>query len=269
MWAMRMVHEAGLHDCTGGNSFVTLTYAPEHIPSDWSLNKRDVQLFLKRLRKSRPGEKIKYYHCGEYGSKCRHGLDVDQVGCPLCTVGRPHYHVCLFNCSFNDKEAYATKKDTTYYTSEELVKLWGKGHVDVGELTIQSAGYVARYCLKKVTGKRAEMHYRTVDDNGELVQLEPEYATMSNGLGEGWYERFKDDFFPSDECPVPGEGVYPKVPRYYDEKLRKSDEVAYEAMKAERRKFAVEHADEYTAERLYSKYRVKKAQISSLGRTLE
>lgn len=146
MWAMRIVREASLHEYNGGNSFITLTYRDEsacdeeqleqglHVPDDWSLNERHMQLFIKRLRKHFGEQKIRYFYAGEYGRCCKHGIDVDRVGCPLCNVGRPHYHLCLFNGSFNDLEAYQSDGDITRYTSPTLERLWGYGFVDVGEL---------------------------------------------------------------------------------------------------------------------------------------
>jgi len=47
-WAIRMVHEASMHE---DNCFITLTYAPEYLPPDGSLVKSDFQKFMKRLRK--------------------------------------------------------------------------------------------------------------------------------------------------------------------------------------------------------------------------
>jgi hypothetical protein len=42
------LHEASLHIF---NSFITLTYDPEHLPEDGSLNVLHFQKFMKRLRK--------------------------------------------------------------------------------------------------------------------------------------------------------------------------------------------------------------------------
>lgn len=277
MWAMRLVHESTLHETTGGNSFITLTYRdPEictteellqekHIPSDWSLQKSHYQKFMKRLRKARPSSKLKYFHCGEYGNICRHGINLEKVKCPLCNVGRPHYHSILFNCSFSDLEPYGSAPDgRTLYSSPELEKIWGYGHVDVGEVNWQSAAYVARYCLKKINGVNAADHYLAVEHDGTITELEPEYATMSNGLGAQWYEKYKSDLWPSDEVPVVGQGVIKKVPRYYEEKLKAVDEDLHAYIKEKRLEFRMENAHEYTAERLHSKYRVKKAQTSTL-----
>lgn len=287
---MRIVHEASLYDA---NCFVTLTYRDPvnctasqkakgfHVPEHGSLsvpvldeNGRQIesshfQKFMKRLRKARPGARLKYFHCGEYGSVCRHGLDLDAVECPLCNVGRPHYHAILFNCEFNDLVAYGeTPSGETRYTSPELENLWKYGFVDVGGVTFQSAAYTARYIMKKITGDLAEDHYKRITELGEVLTLAPEYASMSQGIGLAWYEKYKSDLWPSDEVPVPGHGVVKKVPRYYEERLKDEDEELHEEIKRLRQVFRCENADEYSSERLMAKYKVKKAQTAQLIRNL-
>ncbi len=265
MWAMRIVHEASMSSNNNGNSFITLTYDQDHLPHDMSLKKKHYQDFMKRLRKHND-QKIKYYHAGEYGTRCRHGFDLEQQNCPLCNLGRPHYHACLFNKSFPDKEPYAQNYGTTRYTSQELSKLWTHGFVDVGQLEFQSAAYVARYIMKKITGEPAKEHYENISEDGEIHTLEPEYSTMSNGIGRTWYEQYKGDVYPSDEVPIPGTGVVKKAPRYYDKMLENEHPEMLEEVKANREKFRLLHQEEYSTERLMSKYRVKKAQITNLSR---
>ena len=87
-WAMRCLHEASLFD---ENSFVTLTYDDKHLPAGGTLVKRDVQLFLKRLRRKFSDRTIRYFFSGEYGG--------DTL--------RPHYHGCLFGFAFPDQVAFA------------------------------------------------------------------------------------------------------------------------------------------------------------------
>lgn len=282
VWAMRICHESSLYEYTRGNCFVTLTYRERyecdpdqlrngyHVPGDWSLCKSHFQKFMKRLRKEY-GEKIRYFHCGEYGQVCKHGLDLSVVECPVCRVGRPHYHAALFGISFGDLEPYGSASDGSLrYTSPTLERIWKYGFVDVGDLNFQTAAYMSRYILKKVNGARADDHYLSVGEDGELTWLQPEYVTMSRrpGIGRDWYEKYKDDCFPSDEVPVPGVGVLKKVPRYYEEILKHEDAMTHEQIKEMRRQFRLENAKEYTPERLMSKYRVKKAQTELLSRKL-
>ena len=301
MWAMRISHEAAMYEYNGGNCFITLTYRDDwqctmdqwlngmHVPKDWSLNKAHWQRFMKRLRKHYNGREIRCFYAGEYGRKCKHGIDVQHVGCPLCNTGRPHFHACLFGLTFDDLVAYESDGGITRYTSPTLEKIWGYGFVDVGTLEYGSACYVAGYVLKKVRGPQAQDWYTTVDLDGEVTYISPEFVGMSRGktcklhkglpyqvdcpncsrgIGRDWYETYKDDVFPSGEVPVPGLGVMHGVPRYYDEVLKEQNPEMYEQMKEKRKEYLHENADEYTTERLYKKHIVKKARAKLKERTL-
>ena len=274
MWAVRITHECSLHENLGGNCFITLTYRDreectkdqrekgQFIPQDWSLKKEHFQKFMKRLRKNRT-RSLKYYHCGEYGSISPNGLDVKVD--PFHNVGRPHYHAILMNCSFGDLEPYATQEGVVRYTSPELEQLWGYGFVDVGEVTYQSAAYVSGYIMKKINGVNAKEHYERITEYGEIQSIQPEYSTMSNGIGKTWYGKYKSDCFPSDEVPVLGESIVAKkVPRYYEELYKREDPEGLEEIKNRRLKYRKDNAEEYTPERLMDKYKVAKAR-QSLG----
>ena len=291
VWALRIVHEASLCDSA---VFVTLTYRDLydadddqleggfHVPHDWSLDKSHFRNFMKRLRKAfwhydadgkKVYEKIRYFHCGEYGNVCRHSFRLDLQNCPYCTVGRPHYHAILFGCDFPDLVAYKGEGEDTRYTSPFLESIWKYGFVDVGNVNFESAAYVSRYILKKVTGPKADDHYMFIDEDGVCDWLEPEYCTMSRrpGIGKDWFDSFVTDVFPSDEVPVPDMAnprVIKKVPRYYEELFRREHPLRLEEIKALRKEFRAAHAHEYTPERLMDKYKVKKAQVSMLKRTV-
>ena len=295
MWAMRISHEAAMHEYNGGNCFITLTYrnaydctykqlkAGLHVPDDWSLHKRHFQLFMKRLRRHFNDKEIRFYAAGEYGRACKHGIDVDAVGCPLCNVGRPHFHACLFNHTFDDLEPYQSDGGIMRYTSPTLEKIWGYGFVDVGDLTFASASYVAGYVTKKVKGVKGDDHYLSYDMNGEITFLTPEFVLMSRGktckkhrglpyqvdcpncsrgIGRDWFEMYKDDVFPSDEVPIPGQGVMKGVPRYYSEIVRSDDPEMYSEIQAMRQKYMKDNAEDFTPKRLMDKHLCKKARMN-------
>ena len=138
-WAIRIVHESQMHE---QSYFLTLTYNNEFLPKTGSLQKADVQLFMKRLRK-KFGKGIRYYYCGEYGEKFH----------------RPHYHLIIFGCEFPDKILWKIERGNRLWISEDLNKLWKKGYCSIGMVTFESAAYVARYVTKKITGKQANQHY--------------------------------------------------------------------------------------------------------------
>lgn len=284
MWAMRIVHESTLHEYTGGNCFITLTYRDEgecsldekkrglHVPSDWSLHKSHFQRFMKRLRKHFPKQEIRYFCAGEYGRKCRHGIDLEHGDCPIgCILGRPHYHACLFNCSFDDLIPYETDGAITRYYSPFLEKVWGYGFVDVGELNYTTANYTAKYILKKVKKVKDSDDYWHFDDYGNVTFLTPEFVLMSRGnashkgkrcgIGAGWFEKYRDDVFPSDEVPVPGHGVMQGVPRYYDNILKDENPDLFEQVKEKRLKYMEDNKEEFSDKRLLDKHKVKKARL--------
>lgn len=112
-WALRLHYEGKLHDV---KKFVTLTYADAHLHfknGTSQLDKRDVQLWLKRVRRS--GAKVRYFAVGEYGSK----------------TYRPHYHVLLFGD-----------------VSDKVVRdSWPLGHVHIGSVSQASIMYCLGYIV--------------------------------------------------------------------------------------------------------------------------
>lgn len=263
MWSARLMHEASCHDVSW---FVTLTYDDAHLPVDRSVDVRHFQLFMKRLRKWH-GKSVRFFHVGEYGNRCAHG----EVPCAAgCRVGRPHYHAIVFGLELPDVKARGARRGNTYFESETLAKLWGHGFCVLGSVTVQSAGYVARYCLKKVNGVNEEAHYVVCDGNGELRVVRPEYCTMSRrpGIGSEWFSKYGSDVFPSDEIPIPGSGVVKGVPRFYEEILKEVDPELYVAVRLKRQEFFEAHADGFSPERLIAKYHVKRAAVRSLAKEL-
>lgn len=197
-WAVRCMHEASLYK---DNCFLTLTFNNDNLNSDGSLVKRDFVLFMKRLRK-KFGSKIRFFHCGEYGSK----------------LSRPHHHACIFNFDFPDKVLWTVRDGIKLYRSKSLEKLWPYGFCTIGSVTFESAAYVARYITKKITGKKAESHYEKINkETGEVVKIVPEYITMSRrpGIARAWFEKFKDDVYPSDFVIIRN-NIKCKPPKYYD-----------------------------------------------------
>lgn len=233
---LRLVHEAQMHEA---NSFVTLTYDEEHLPRDGSLDVKHWQDFAKRLR-HKVG-KFRFYHCGEYG-------DVNE---------RPHYHAILFGQDFEfDRQVLGVKKGRPLYTSRTLEEVWGKGLTSIGEVTAESAAYVAGYTRKKVSQppggddwavSEFVERYGRWDENGEFYTVKPEYATMSRrpGIGAGWLKRYKGDVFPCDSVTMRGREY--RVPRYYTDQL---DEEELESVKKKRREYALRVQGDNTPERL-------------------
>lgn len=246
-WAMRCLHEKRLHR---DNCFVTLTYDEEHLPVGGTLVKRDLQLFMKRLRNER-GKGVRFYACGEYG-------DINR---------RPHYHAILFNVAFPDRRHFQTSKaGHRLDVSKELAAIWGNGHCLIGDVTFDSAAYVARYVMKKVTGDRAASHYDVVDGDGVVHARLPEFTLMSRrpGIGMGWYVKYGDETYRHDSVIVRGREVRP--PRYYDGKLELTNPELLLLIKKRRKARAALQYSENLIDRRLVRERVTELNLKQLKR---
>ena len=251
-WALRCVHEAQLHE---KNCFVTLTYDDEHVPwssktGEQTLVKKDLQKFMKSLRKAFPDIRIRFFGCGEYGDE----------------TYRPHYHVILFGFDFSDKRFYKlSSAGFRYYISDKLDSIWKRGQCMVADVNYDTCAYVARYCTKKLSGAPALEKYEGI---------EKEFVNMSRrpGIGKEWFDKYKNDVFPYDECVVI-DGQRPRfigTPRYYDNLYEQDFPDEFAKIREKR----IEKAEKFQPEvitkgRMEAKEKIKNAQIKSLkGRNL-
>jgi len=250
-WAIRCMHEAQLHS---NNCFITLTYDDTHLPSDGSLHYKDFQLFVKRLRKKFRFNRIRYYMAGEYGDN----------------FGRPHFHACLFGIDFHDKKLWKrTSSGSMLYRSQDLETLWPFGYSSIGDVNFETAAYVARYIMKKQTGKDAHMHYSYCDlETGEIITKTPEFNKMSlkPGIGANWYEKYKSDVYPHDYVVVRGKKLRP--PKAYDKMFKKSNPYEYDELLYTREKNAKLNPDNHDPKRLDAKRQILEQKLSLLKRTL-
>lgn len=260
-WAVRIMHEARCHEL---NSFVTLTYeklAPtvdcvrcgKRVLSG-SLHYCDYQLFMRRVRLAYPG--ARFFMGGEYGEE----------------RGRPHFHACLFGVDFADG-VYSGKSPAGFslFRSDELSNMWGRGLCAYGSVTFESAAYVARYVMKKVTGDGAVDHYQG---------LVPEFCRMSlkPGIGAEWFKRFgKSDVAPGGHVIVNGHKA--NAPRYYVKLMERQARVdacfgdrsalhQLEEVKLGRLRRGLEKFGEQSPSRLDAREKVQKARVGMLKRKL-
>lgn len=116
------------------NSFMTLTYNPQHLPVNGSLNRGHLQGFYKRLRYYFP--KIRAFSVGEYG-------DDNQ---------RPHYHAALFGLACLGRVQRIETGARCYCDHCERVRsVWGFGNITLDELNPVTAAYIGGYVIKKMT----------------------------------------------------------------------------------------------------------------------
>lgn len=204
--------------------FVTFTYDDEHLPDDYSVNKRDVQLFLKRLRK-RIGS-FRYYLISEYGDH----------------TFRPHYHgLFFFSNTFKDKKKLY----------DDFTSAWQNGFCKFGQVEEGSIVYCTKYCLKKskqIPGQKA------------LFRL---CSKMNGGLGYDYLAKMAKWHLNSQNYDfVSWHGVTCRMPKYYKDKMFIVEKELNPLFVEQRKELIVErsyskHMDkfkEFIAERHYSTF---------------
>lgn len=175
-WALRLMHETDYHE---RSAFVTLTYDPEHLPADQSLNVTELQRFFKRLRRRLGDRKIRYYACGEYGER----------------DGRPHYHAIVFGLDpIRDRDLTSGA--------------WSLGFVYLGSVTYDSCRYVSGYIMKKIYGSLQQQAY-----NGRT----PPFQVQSRGLGRRFAEDNAAKL--RKDLTFTYGGIPQGLPRYYQKVL--------------------------------------------------
>ena len=124
--ATRIVLEMSQHTA---NLFVTLTYSPDNLPES-GVEKSHIQKYIMRLRQSLRlsgnTQSLRYFACGEYGSKTH----------------RAHYHLVLFGLDANYESLV---RDAWSIRGNPI------GHVHIGEAHAGAGKYVAKYASKGIT----------------------------------------------------------------------------------------------------------------------
>lgn len=264
-WAMRIEHENQMHE---QSAFITLTYDPENLPENSSLNVKDWELFLKNFRKILAPKRIRFFMCGEYG---------ENPPQPWRKFGHPHFHAVIFGW-FPDSDDLEPIKRTgsgeIIYQSRFLDSIWQKGFASVGHVTFQSAAYVARYVTKKITGESAGDHYTELNLlTGEQYELNPEFCRASRrpGIGGKWFKKYKNDL---KKGFITVQGRKMSQPKYYDYIMQNGitsegidpDEYTLDWIKNNRAISALDKAHDNTDERLQVKEKVKRKKLKLLPR---
>lgn len=190
--------------------FLTLTYDEKHVrrvgpEGRPSLRFRDVQLYLKRIRKAK--YYAKYVCVGEYGA----------------TTQRPHYHMLLWTDAPTEflERNWKSSKDNSIM-----------GHIMFGKLEIASA----MYCLKYIIQPK---HVWSEDDPREKTR-----AQFSKGLGLGYLDQRVYEFHTciyDDPCfYVIVDGRKVALPLYYKRKIF----TKYQMQEEGRKRSLVRHKEE-------------------------
>lgn len=234
---------------------VTLTYAPEFLPKGATLVPHDVRLFMRRVWREFPGVDVRFLVNGEYGDQ---GL-------------RPHYHLLIWGVDFvEDRKPWdRAPSGEVLYLSPRLDALWGKGIAAIGTLTVQSAGYAARYCMKKITGPMAEREYQRFTPDGVPFWVHPVFARMSRkpGLGGAWVDRYWESDAKSEFVVMDGQRV--PMPDYCVKRRFKDHPEVIEARREVALKFLAEHSEDYSPARLAVREEVMRLRMARLERALD
>lgn len=184
--AIRCVHQTKEHD---NAIFITLTYNDENLPQNETCNSDHPREFVKALR----AKICREYGCRDSKSKTCLGYcpKIKTFGCQEYGPGkkRPHYHLLIFGYKFPDQKVFGQRGNdwstTTWEVqgSKQAAELWGRGFIEIGEVTPSSAGYVARYTLKKLSGKKALLYQER--------KIEKEKAIcISRGIGAEYVKKY-------------------------------------------------------------------------------
>lgn len=169
--------------------FVTLTYNNENLGSH-SLNIRDAQLFIKRVRKMFNGEKIKYMLVGEYGMHTH----------------RKHYHIIFFHLPYLDKNKKILFNN-----------LWRKGYIYTKLSDANSVYYILKYSLKQVLGYDKEFYH---DAN-----VKPPFFTCSKGIGLDYYNKHNKQIISNGYIKY--KNFKYGIPRYFRKRAVFNDEIIH------------------------------------------
>lgn len=236
-WAARLSMELKYHDSA---YFVTLTYSDEFIPKRkyidhltgevleaQSLQKKDFQDFMKRLRYYFPSDSIRFFCAGEYGDR----------------TFRPHYHAIIFGLHLDDLKPY--KKSAhgfQYYTSDKLNRVWSVqrfgvscplGFVVVADVSFETCAYTARYVTKKLYGRDQNFY--------KLTNIEPPWCLMSRRPGIGVQYLLDHPDSVANDSIVLSRGRKVKNPRYFMRKLELTSPDVFDKIK-EARKIASQNS---------------------------
>lgn len=243
-WANRMLMEKEYHDTC---YFVTVTYDDCHlrpvsfvsentgeVVTNYTLSKRDSQLFLKRLRAQCPNDAIRFFMCGEYGDR----------------TWRPHMHYILFGLHLPDLQSVITSDPYPHFHSDILQRAWSErivssdskgsdtpldddskkrkkkksksekkvtyipiGLIDIQDATWSSMSYVARYIMKKQLGPSGRDFY-------DRMHIQAPFVLMSRrpGIGRQWYEDHPGCFdFDFINVRTPEGGKKFRPPKYFND----------------------------------------------------
>lgn len=161
--AVRCVLHSSLYE---DNCFLTLTYDEKRKGYSNVYSLDDIQKFKKKFRNL---FRVFYSDISSRKKRCYYYkkveiFDVHEYG----EKGKKHWHLVVFNHSFNDRRLLKLRKGIPLYTSNTLRSVWSHGHVSVGDVSEGSAMYQAQYMEKDFknryagTSKKSKSQHRGI-----------------------------------------------------------------------------------------------------------
>lgn len=238
-WANRGYLEAKEYE---NNWFVTITYDDKHLPKpdeiidnngiSWTndgsweggtLVPSHLTQFIKNVRqimkRDYNQDGIRFMACGEYGDE----------------GARPHYHIIFYNLNLPTEDLYNPRiiNKEFYYQSKIIERAWDKGISNVSEATWNTIAYTARYITKKINGEGSDELYHSHGKFKEFMRV-----SRMPGIGEGYYEKHKDEIYTTDSILIKNKtgSIHVKPPSYYDKKFEKENPKRWREIQKQRRK---------------------------------
>lgn len=169
--------------------FITLTYNEKNIVRNGSVGvlvKRDLQLFLKRLRqrvadKFPDNPKLRFFAVGEYGP----------------TTHRPHYHLIVFNLP-SDINLHRLIEDC-----------WSKGFITVSDVNGARISYLASYSLYGFLFSELKN------------DIQPPFRIMSRhpGIGDQFITPSSHRYYNSNFDYIKYQGYSYRFPRFFKDRI--------------------------------------------------
>lgn len=229
-WATRIIHEMKFHDQSW---FATVTYDDAHLPPGGDLRLRDLQKFIKRLRRGskkfgmKP-HRFRYFACGEYGTQTM----------------RPHYHVVFFGLRLVDLKCVSKKVGREKYTSASVDRCWtdkhgkSKGGITIELMSDAFAFYVGKYVSEQVSYDNdrknhvqfSPYEWRSVD--GVVVRRARPFSCQSRrpGIGAAFLEKYLSQLVSHGSVRLRN-GKLVGIPRFYLRRIKEQFPDAYEKFK--------------------------------------
>lgn len=196
-WRTRLEIELSQSDSA---YFITLTYDDAKLPyvsiSDCAghsslvpcVCKRDIQLFLKRLRKNFQPIKLRYFIVSEYGP----------------TTYRPHYHGIIFGLPRLHNDDLVNKSKITKIIGD----VWNNGFVTLDSVTFSRIAYVTKYmaCVTHLPDYLPKP-FRLMSRNPGIG-----YSYVTNSKIVEWHRQ-------NLACYYPDGNFKRRLPRYIKDKI--------------------------------------------------